>query len=111
MSSEIIVHEEARFDVIDIAFAIAEDNLEAADRFAEAIAAAYDRLAETPGIGAARDFGNPKLKGMRMWLVPGFSNYLIFYTSSESELRILRVLHGARDVERLFAQGSGIDIV
>ena len=65
MSLRIIVHSEARSDVIDIAYYIAEDNLVAADRFAEAVNAAYNRLAEMPGIRATREYGNPVLNGMR----------------------------------------------
>ena len=41
MSRRIIVHSAARSDVIDIAYSIAEDSLAAADRFAEAVDAAY----------------------------------------------------------------------
>jgi toxin ParE1/3/4 len=102
MSRRIIVHDEARFDVIDQAYYIAEDSLSAADRFIEAVDAAYQRLAAMPGMGAIREYGNPKLKGMRMWPVPGFEKHLIFYHASETELRIIRVLHGARDIARIF---------
>ena len=55
-----------------------------------------------PGMGVSREYGNPRLKGMRMWPVPGFKNYLIFYRATETELEVLRVLHGARDIESLF---------
>ena len=102
MRRQILVHEEALFDVIDIAYYIAEDSLEAADRFAEAVDAAYEQLAEFPGMGVARDYSNPKLQGMRMWPVPGFKKYLIFYRANDAELQVLRVLHGARDIENLF---------
>ena len=60
-------------------------------------------LAETPGIGVIRDFGNPAPKGMRMSAVPGFPNHLVFYTVSATNLNVLRVLHGARDLQQLFA--------
>jgi len=103
MIRRIIVHDEARFDVIDIAYYIAEDNLEAADRFAEAITAALEQLATLPGLGRVHDFNNPRLKGMRMWPVPGFPRHLIFYRASDEELRVIRVLHSARDVESLFS--------
>jgi len=42
------------------------------------------------------------MKGMRMWLVSGFSNYLIFYRPKEDMLQILRVIHGARDYMAIF---------
>lgn len=72
MNRKIIVFDEARFDAIDIAYYIAEDSLEASDRFADAIDSTYERLAEMPGIGAIRDYGNPKLQGMRMLPVLNF---------------------------------------
>lgn len=103
MSRTIIIRDEARFDVIDIAYHIAEDSLASADRFAEAIDAAYKQLAAMPGMGALRDYNNPKLKGLRMWPVPGFRNHLIFYLASDDKLEIVRVVHGAQDLESLFA--------
>jgi toxin ParE1/3/4 len=102
MRRRIVVHDEARFDVIDIAYYIAEDSLDAADRFVEAVDAAYRRLADLPGIGATREYSNAKLKGMRMWPVPGFPMHLIFYRAADAELRIIRVLHGARDIASIF---------
>jgi len=34
--------------------------------------------------------------------VPGFAKHLIFYTIENDKLLILRVVHGARDLESLF---------
>lgn len=102
MSRAIVVHELARLDVVDSAYHIAQDSLEASDRFAEAVDAAYERLADMPGIGVSREYQNPKLMGMRMWPVPGFSRHLVFYRATATELHVLRVIHGARDIERIF---------
>jgi plasmid stabilization system protein ParE len=33
--------------------------------------------------------------------VSGYRNYLIFYLASDSGIDVLRVFHGARDVDRL----------
>lgn len=35
-----------------------------------------------------------------------FADYLIFYRRFEDRIEILRVLHGARDLEGLFGQGD-----
>lgn len=56
MNRLIIVNDEARLDVIDTACYIAEDSLEASNRFVEAVDAAFKRLAELPGIGASREY-------------------------------------------------------
>jgi toxin ParE1/3/4 len=106
MSRKIIVHDEARLDVIEIAFYIAEDSLDASDRFVEAVGTAFGHLVDMPGIGVRREYSNPKLKGMRMWPVPGFVNNLIFYFATATELRVFRVMHGARDIESLFLSES-----
>ncbi|MGH2346023.1 MAG: hypothetical protein ACRDG4_12410 [Chloroflexota bacterium] len=45
-----------------------------------------------PGIGASRDYGNPRLKGMRAWPIPTFQKHVIFYQTTDRELRIIRVL-------------------
>lgn len=70
----------------------------AAVRFVDAIDRAFKRLARTPEVGARREFANPKLEGVRMWPVPGFKNYLVFYRVTLERVEVLRILHGARDV-------------
>lgn len=45
---------------------------------------------------------------MRLSPLPGFHNYLIFYRETEETVEILRVVHGARDYERIMEmQPSG----
>ena len=73
-----------------------------AHRFIDAVQSAYDLLAFMPNIGAPRDFGLEKLKGMRMWPIRKFPKYLIFYTPTKSEIRIERILHGARNIAQIF---------
>jgi toxin ParE1/3/4 len=52
-----------------------------------------------PGIGSPQSFENPMLAGVRRWPVEGFENYLIFYRTDDEHVEIIRVLHGARDIE------------
>jgi plasmid stabilization system protein ParE len=59
-------------------------------------------LCTSPNLGERCQFRNPLTKGMRMWLVSGFSNYLIFYRQQGNMLQILRVIHGARDYVAIF---------
>jgi toxin ParE1/3/4 len=95
----------ARRDVVEIAVWIARDNKDAAYRFLDAVDADARKLAAMPGMGPAREFSNPKLEGLRSWPVTGFRNYLIFYRKSRGGITIVRVLHGARDLERVLAGG------
>jgi toxin ParE1/3/4 len=34
-----------------------------------------------------------------VWPIKGFANYLIFYRMRSNSIEIVRVLHGARDIE------------
>jgi toxin ParE1/3/4 len=61
-------------------------------------------LAQFPGMGARREFRNPKLAGMRLWPITRFPKYLIFYQPTKRGIRVVRVIHGARDVGRIFGR-------
>ncbi len=47
---------------------------------------------------SARRFDSPALSGLRMWPVPHFEHWLIFYIPTDTAVQIVRVLHGARDL-------------
>ncbi len=92
--------EESEFitsDLRDIVRWIHADNPDAAVRFVEAFKATVEQLAVMPGMGWPRpDLGEP---GTRSWRVRGFRRFLIFYEANRVRLRLLRVLHGARDLQ------------
>lgn len=54
-----------------------------------------------PGLGKFSKFSNPQLAGIRQYSINGFRLYLIFYLVIDSGIEILRVLHGARDLEAI----------
>jgi len=99
---KVIVSPEARQDQLDLADYLQSQSGDAlVNRFLDSLADAFALLATMPGIGATRDFGMPNLRGLRMWRIARFP-YLVFYRVSGSELQVVRVLHGARDIETLF---------
>lgn len=102
MKKRVVLTRLAEVDLIEHFDYIANDNTDAALRFAESIEQASDRLSQMPKIGSIWEFSNPRLSGIRMWPVPQFSKYLIFYQITEDSIRIIRVLHGARDISALF---------
>jgi toxin ParE1/3/4 len=57
-----------------------------------------------PHRGALYDSGIDRLAGMRRVPVTGFEYYLIFYLPHEGGIDVIRVLHGARDLDSLFDQ-------
>jgi toxin ParE1/3/4 len=61
-------------------------------------------LAEMPEIGGLRELSNSALANLRCWPVHGFPNHIIYYMPIRNGVKILRVLHGARDAERIFKE-------
>ncbi len=90
-------------DLDDIGAFIGQDSLRAELRFYDAAEAAFERLAETPGLGAVLSYADPLITGLRRWRIPRFTNYLIFYRVTDEAIEIVRVLHGARDIERILS--------
>ena len=52
-------------------------------------------------MGKLCQFPHPNLADIRQQSIKGFRKYLIFYRITESEIDILRVIHGARDIETI----------
>jgi toxin ParE1/3/4 len=63
--------------------------------------ASVRQLLQMPSLGAPRKFGNPWLKGFRVWPVKGFDEFLIFYIVQMETLKVVRVLHGKRDLSTI----------
>lgn len=67
-----------------------------ADRIVGEVLSAFRDLAKSPGIGhLRRDLSEEPL---RFWTV---RKYLVIYRSENAPLEIVRVLHGARDVQAI----------
>jgi len=49
------------------------------------------------------DSGITRLKGLRRIPVKGFENYLVFYLPHQGGIDVIRVLHGARNIDNIFA--------
>jgi len=88
-------------DLEEIATYIGHDNPAAATRFVSAATAAFHELVEMTYVGSRVLVNDPRLTDLRRRRVPRFGNYLIFYRVTEEAVQIVRVLHGARDIERI----------
>lgn len=91
-------------DLRDHVTYLAEENPTVALRFIDAVEHACTQLAAFPEIGPMRHFRHPRLVNIRMWPIPGFQNYLIFYRITTQEIQVLRVLHAVRDLEPLLEE-------
>jgi toxin ParE1/3/4 len=95
---------QARLDLLEQFLYLAEEaNIEVAERYYAAIEQTCARLAKHPLSGTPHDSGVARLEGMRRAPVSGFTAYLLFYMPRRSGIDVVRVLHGARDIEHLFA--------
>ena len=102
--AKFVLSPEALEDLDLIWSCIAQDNLEAADRVLDAAYRICEVLGGHPEIGRVREFAKLDLTGMRSFVITDFPNYIIFYRSRDGCVEIVRVLHGARDIERIFGQ-------
>ena len=72
----------------------------AADRFLEEFYTSAERLAAMPGLGPIRRTRG-RLKGLRSWPLVSFGPYVLFYLPLHGGgIEVVRVLHGARDMNR-----------
>jgi len=83
-------------DLAQIWAYIADDSPANADDFAALIDSKFQALARQPGMGRARvELG----AGLRSFVV---GHYVIFYLPLRDGIDIVRVIHGARDLEAVF---------
>jgi len=102
MAFQIIIRDRATQDIRRQAnYILANGNREAAERFLESAESAFAQLATTPNIGRALPLLLSDMKIIRQWRIKSFRDYLIFHTVQEERVEVLRVLHGARDLENI----------
>lgn len=82
----------------------AEAGADVATRFLEASQKAFETLAKMPEMGRVRRFPHAEVGELRSWAIPGFERYLIFYRALPDGIEVIRVLHGMRDLDRIFGE-------
>jgi toxin ParE1/3/4 len=94
----IVLQPRARADLSDIWQFIAEDSDDQADAFIDLIDQKFELLAQQSGLGRRRE---ELAEGLRRFPV---GRYVIFYLLIPGGVQIVRVLHGARDIEAGFTK-------
>jgi toxin ParE1/3/4 len=94
--SEIRLAKSAQLDLLDIWLDESVKSTEIADRVIDEITSIYENLITFPEMGRARDE-----------LFPGYRSFpkgqfLIFYRLIPEGIEIVRVIHGARNLDELF---------
>ena len=92
----IIKRPRARSDLAEIWDYIADDSEARADAFIDTIDRKFQALAGRPNMGRQRD---ELAEGLRSFPV---GRYVIFYRVLPDGIEVVRVLHGARDLDAVF---------
>ena len=92
-----IVTEQAEFDLVEIANYIAVDNLHAAIFLTRRFYELFQMLADNPRAGRERPELSVGLRG-----IPE-GRYRFFYRIWAGNIAIVRVIHGARDLDEIFS--------
>jgi plasmid stabilization system protein ParE len=75
--------------------------VEVAWRFQTSLDVAVFKLSNQPDLGQVRHFRNPNLREMRSFRVERpFHKLMIFYRVEPGVLKVVRLMHGARDLPR-----------
>ena len=97
-----VIRPRAKDDIIrPFRYYLLQDALEAATRFLDAVDDTIDAICKMPHLGILKPISNLSLAGLRFVPVNGFEDVLIFYTVQPNAVRIARVLHGRRDIQRI----------
>ena len=89
----IVLQPRAKTDLSEIWEFIADDSDDQADAFIDLIDQKFQLLAQQAGLGRRRD---ELAEGLRSFPA---GRYVIFYLPIPGSAQIVRVLHGARDIE------------
>jgi len=106
VARQLVRRRAAEDDVAEQLTYLAGERPAVAHRYAIALEDAFERIKTMPEIGVLRPYRARRLKGVRVWPVPGFRRFLIFYRVTSKTVEVIRVLHSARDVPRVLERSS-----
>ncbi|MEW6363025.1 MAG: type II toxin-antitoxin system RelE/ParE family toxin [Acidobacteriota bacterium] len=96
--AQVLITREAETDLVELWVHIAGRSFRAADNYVNLIRRRCSALARTRGLGRLREELAP---GLRSFPV---GNHVVFYRPAEYGIQVIRVLHGARDIDAIFAR-------
>ena len=94
-------HSLAAEDLAEACRQLDEDSPDASRQLLDAVQDALDLLRSNPVAGRLRAFRAPMAEGIRSWAIPGFEDWLLFYRPIASEIEVVRLIHGTRDMPGL----------
>ena len=104
-----VIRPAAKDDIIrQYRYYLLQDAFEAATRFLDAVDESIKAICRAPQVGVPKILKNPVLSGLRSWSVKGFEDILIFYVIRPDSLRVVRILHGRRDIQKVLEQEKNV---
>ena len=88
---------QAEVDILEIWEYIAADSVEQADRWIDKLDRSLQLWATQPMMGRARDELAAGIRSL------AFGRYVVFFAPLPEGIDIVRVLHGARDIDHTFS--------
>lgn len=102
-STDVVLSDAAALDILEQADWYEEQSgSRLAKRWERAVASGLIFLARNPLSGAPCRFRSTELQDIRRIPISGFPKHLMFYRVSPAGVLVLRIVHGARDLETLF---------
>jgi toxin ParE1/3/4 len=89
-------------------YLVEKDAARIAQQFLAAVQSAVETLSRTPEMGTPKHLENPLLAGLRSWPIPRFPSIRLYYIYAGNTLRIVRVLHGKRDIYPLLGEDDEV---
>jgi toxin ParE1/3/4 len=90
-------------------YLVGQDRPQVASRFLEAVQRTIDDIIRMPNGGTPKILSNEALAYLRSWPVQEFEDIRIYYVAKEGLVRVLRVLHGKRDINRILEKERADD--
>ena len=92
----VLFAQSAQTDLLEAWLFIAEENINAADKVLDTLEQEARLLATQPLMGRIR---SDLADGLRSW--PTSTVYILFYLADTEGITVIRVLHHARDIQRI----------
>ena len=94
--ARVTLRPQAEVDILEIWEFIAADSIAAADKWVDDLDEKMALWATQPMMGRARDELAPGIRSL------AFGRYVVFFAPLPEGIDVVRVLHGARDIDNTF---------
>lgn len=104
MKNQIIIQPRADLDAVEIFRYLADRSLAVAQRFVDRVEETLQAISSRRIPGMAFFSENPRLSDFRWIKVRDFPNHLIFFRVTGDAIEVVRILHGAQDIEAVLTE-------